>query len=103
VGEIFIDQLKDTRQLHDLTPGIRATSIDALLMFFCYDGDNPVSWVRKKLDNYDRPDNAPFFYDSRTHSRYQGRRHIKRIITSEIQRKNRVELLKGENITINHR
>jgi hypothetical protein len=96
VAELFIDHLGNTQQLYDLTPGIQTSSIDAILMYFCYDDNYPVTWVSTKLENYDIPTNTSFFYDPRTHNRYQDRGHIKRIITSKSSREYRAKILKDE-------
>ena len=97
VGKIFIDDLENPRrELGDLTPAIQVDSIDAMLLFICYDGTYPVPWVDQTVYGYERPDDAAFLWDPRTHSRYEGRAHIKRLVTFDFSRETMIRLLKGD-------
>jgi len=95
VGNVFIDNWEDTSQLGDLTPWNEIGSIDALLLFFCYDGPYPMASVDEKMEEYERPDDAAYLWDPRTHSRYQERAHIKRIEASETSQEEMAEILTG--------
>lgn len=95
LGKVFIDDLEDTSQLGDLTPDIRADSIDAMLVLACYDGPRLHPDVERKTREYDRPDDADFLRDPRTHSRYEGRAHIKRITAVEVDRGEMIDLLEA--------
>jgi len=96
LGKLFIDNMEDLSQLGDLTPGLQIDSVDAMLLFVCYDGPYPVSWVDQTVYGYDRPDAAAYLWDPRTHSRYEGRAHIKRVMTFDFSRETTIQLLKGE-------
>jgi len=97
LGKLFIDNMEDLSQLGNLTPGFEdIEAVDAMLLFVCYDGPYPVSWVDQTVYGYDRPDDAAYLWDPRTHSRYEARAHIKRIETSDISREEMAELLRQD-------
>ncbi|QLH83829.1 hypothetical protein [Halosimplex pelagicum] len=95
LGRLFIDDLADTSELGNLTPGFEDETVDAKLLFVCYDGPYPAPDVERTIREYDRPDDAAYLWDPRTHSRYQGRAHIKRIEVSDTDRETMVRLLRG--------
>lgn len=95
LGRLFIDDLNDTSQLGNLTPGFEDGAVDAMLLFVCYDGPYPAQDVERKIMEYDPPDGAATLWDPRTRSRYQGRAHIKRIETSRISGEGMADLLRN--------
>jgi len=96
LGRLFIDNLDDTGELGNLTPGFEDEEVDAMLLFVCYDGPYPLPDVERKMQEYDRPEDAAYLWDPRTHSRYGGRAHIKRIEASDISREAMADLLRDE-------
>jgi len=81
IGRLFIDSLEDTSQLDEVTASIQNGSVDAKLLFTCYNGPYPEPSIERKVQGYERPDNAAYFWDPRIHPRYEERPHIKRITT----------------------
>jgi hypothetical protein len=96
VGKVHLDNIEDFEEMGDLTPGFEIGDVDARLLFTCYDGKYPVAWVDEKMREYERPEDAGFLWDPRTHSRYEEKAHIKRIEASDISREEIADLLRDE-------
>ena len=93
IGRLFIDSLEGTSQLDEVTSSAEKGSVDAKLLFICYNGPYPEPSIERKIQEYERPANAAYLWDPRTHPRYKDRPHIKRFLAFDSSRETMAQAL----------